>query len=102
MVKRYGPTRGAGTVIEEQEGDKTITPGALGWAGYAGILERGDVGKLMLISSKSEFIKRCGGVIPDSFLPDCAFDYYGLANGAGGLALVRVTDGNEIQAESVL
>jgi hypothetical protein len=102
MVKRYGPTRGAGTVIEEQEGDKTIAPGALGWAGYAGILERGDIGKLMLIGSKTELFKRTGGVIPDSFLPDCALDFFSSANGAGGLALVRVTDGNEIQASATL
>jgi hypothetical protein len=102
MVKRFGPTRGAGTVIEEQEGDKTISPGALGWAGYAGILERGDVGKLMMISSKTELFKRTGGVIADSFLPDCAQDYFSIANGAGGLALVRVTDGNEIQASTTL
>lgn len=102
MVRRFGPTRGAGTVIEEQEGDKTISPGALGWAGYAGLMEKGPVGKLMLISSKTDLIARTGGIIPDGFLPDCAQDYFSLANGAGGLALVRVTDGNERQAEATL
>jgi len=102
MVKRFGPTRGAGTVIEEQEGDKTISPGALGWAGYAGIMEKGPVGELMLISSKTELIARTGSVIPDSMLPDCAQDYFNLANGAGGLALVRVTDGNEVSASATL
>lgn len=102
MVRRFGPTRGAGTVIEEQEGDKTITPGALGWAGYAGIMEKGPVGELMLISSKTELIQRTGGIIPESFLPDCGQDYFSLAAGAGGIALVRVTDGNELQAEATL
>lgn len=102
MVKRFGPTRGAGTVIEEQEGDKAITPGALGWAGYAGIMEKGRVGELMLISSKTELMARTGGVISDSYLPDCAQDYFSLANGAGGLVLVRVTDGNEIKASATL
>jgi hypothetical protein len=102
MVKRFGPTRGAGTVIEEQEGDKTISPGALGWAGYAGILERGRVRELMLISSKTDLFARTGGIISDSFLPDAAQDYFSLANGAGGLALVRVTDGNEVQASATL
>ncbi len=102
MVKRFGPTRGAGTVIEEQEGDKTISPGALGWAGYAGIMEKGPVGELMLISSKTELFARTGGIIPDSLLPDCAQDYFSVANGAGGLALVRVTDGNEVQASATL
>lgn len=102
MVKRFGPTRGAGTVIEEQEGDKTISPGALGWAGYAGILERGRVRELMLISSKTDLYARTGGNIPDSYLPDCAQDFFSLANGAGGLAVVRVTDGNEIEASATL
>jgi hypothetical protein len=102
MVKRFGPTRGAGTVIEEQEGDKAIAPGALGWAGYAGIMEKGPVGELMLISSKTELFARTGGIIPESLLPDCAQDYFSLANGAGGLALVRVTDGNEISARATL
>ena len=102
MVKRFGPTRGAGTVIEEQEGDKAISPGALGWAGYAGIMERGPVGELMLISSKTELLARTGGIISDSLLPDCAQDYFSLANGAGGLALVRVTDGNEQAAQGTL
>jgi hypothetical protein len=102
MVKRFGPTRGAGTVVEEQEGDKSIAPGALGWAGYAGILERGPVNELMLISSKSELLAMTGGVIPDSLLPDAAQDYFNVANGAGGLALVRVTDGTERPAGAFL
>lgn len=102
MVRRFGPTRGAGTVIEEQEGDKTISPGALGWAGYAGIMEKGPVGKLMLISSKTELLKQTGGIVSESFLPDCAQDYFTQANGAGGLALIRVTDGNERQAQATL
>lgn len=102
MVKRFGPTRGAGTVIEEQEGDKTIAPGALGWVGYAGILEKGPVGELMLISSKTELLARTGGIISDSYLPDCAQDFFSLSNGAGGIALVRVTDGNEQQAGATL
>lgn len=102
MVKRFGPTRGAGTVIEEQEGDKSISPGALGWAGYAGVMEKGPVGELMLISSKTELLARTGGIIDDGFLPDCAQDFFSIARGAGGLALVRVTDGNELQAEATL
>lgn len=102
MVRRFGPTRGAGTVIEEQEGDKSISPGALGWAGYAGLMEKGPVGELMLISSKTELLARTGGVISDSLLPDAAQDFFSIARGAGGIALVRVTDGNELQAESTL
>jgi hypothetical protein len=100
--RRYGPTRGAGVTVIELEGEKGIEPGALGWCGYAGIMEKGPVGELIIAPNKSTFVKKCGGIIDDSLLPDAALDYYSLANGAGGLALVRVTDGNEVQAEMTL
>jgi hypothetical protein len=100
--RRYGPTRGAGVAVIELEGEKGIEPGALGWCGYAGVMEKGPVGELILAPNKSTFEKKCGGIIDDSLLPDAALDYYSLANGAGGLALVRVTDGNEVQAEMPL
>jgi hypothetical protein len=100
--RRYGPTRGAGVTVIELEGEKGIEPGALGWCGYAGIMEKGPVGELIIAPNKSTFVKKCGGIIDDSLLPDAALDYYSLANGAGGLALVRVTDGNEVQAEMPL
>jgi hypothetical protein len=100
--KRYGPTRGAGVAIIELEGEKGIEPGALGWAGYAGLMEKGPVGELIVAQNKKIFEKKCGGLISDSMLPDCASDYYSLANGAGGLLLIRVTDGNEAQATMTL
>lgn len=102
MVKRFGPTRGAGTVIEEQEGGKAITPGALGWVGYAGVFERGPVGELVLCSSKAEFLQRMGGTISDSLAPDAVVDYFNNSNGAGGVALLRIADGNQRQAQATL
>ena len=101
VQRRYGPTRGAGTAIIELEGGKPISPGALGLVGYAGILEKGEVGALILALNKTQFEKKCGSYIPDSLLPDACFDYYGLAQ-SGGILLVRVTDGNEAQADGVL
>jgi hypothetical protein len=100
--KRFGPTRGAGVAVIELEGEKGITPGALGWVGYAGMLEKGDVGKLIFVQNKNQFFKKCGSYIDESLLPDCAFDYYDLARGAGGIMLVRVTDGNELPSEMTL
>lgn len=100
--RRYGPSRGAGVVIVEKEGDKPIEAGALGWAGFGGILERGPVGKLIWAANKNSYTRQCGGRIPDSLLPDSCLDYYDLANGAGGLLLVRVTDGSEASAEATL
>lgn len=102
MVRRIGPVRGAGVVIEEQEGQKSIEPGALGWVGYPGILEKGEIGGLIVAQNQTQFVKKCGSYIPDSLLPDACFDFFGLARGAGGVLLVRVTDGNEAQAETKL
>lgn len=100
--RRFGPTRGAGVAVVEREGERQIEPGALGWVGYAGLLEKGDVGKLLYVQNKTAFKKKCGGVINDGLLPDSCNDYYGLANGAGGILLVRVTDGNERAATRTL
>jgi hypothetical protein len=101
-TRRFGPTRGAGVAILEKEGGKQLTPGALGITGYATVLEKGDVGELIVALDDSTFFKKCGGVIPDSLGPDAALDFYDLANGAGGLLLVRVTDGNEQQSALTL
>lgn len=100
--RRFGPTRGAGVVIIELEGEKTIEPGALGFAGHAGIFEKGPVGELVIATNKKTFNKKMGSIIPDSLAPDSAEDYYDLANGAGGLLLIRVTDGNELASEVTL
>ncbi|RLE17971.1 MAG: hypothetical protein DRJ65_22025 [Acidobacteria bacterium] len=102
VQRRYGPTRGAGTAIIEKEGDKPVEAGALGWIGYGGIFEKGEVGKLIQASSNKAFALMCGGLIPDSLAPDCALNFYDVAVGAGGGFFVRVTDGNELESEVTL
>lgn len=101
-TRRFGPTRGAGVAIIEQSGDEPIAPGALGFGGYGGSLERGAVGELITLLNKADFERQCGGRIDDGELPGAALDYFKLANGAGGLVLVRVTDGNELQSSFAL
>ena len=93
--KRFGPTLDAGTVIIEKESEKTITASQLGTTGYAGLLDRGEVGKLITTVSKRALLKKTGGFIPDSVLPDNARDFWDHSDGAGTLLLVRITDGNE-------
>lgn len=100
--RRFGPTRGAGVAVIEKEGEKTIAPAALGWVGYAGILEKGPTDALIFAQNKKAFNRICGSYIDDSLLPDCCEDYYKIANGAGGIMLYRVTDGNELQSEITL
>ncbi len=98
VQRRFGPTRGAGVAIEEQQGAPEIQPGALGVTGYAGIWEKGEVGELSVVSTRTLFLKRHGSFIEDSLAPDAALDFFALANGAGQLLIVRVTDGNEVAA----
>lgn len=100
--RRFGPVRGAGVAVVELEGDKPVQAGALGWVGYAGILEKGPVGELIQCSNKSTFERKCGSYVPDSLLPDACLDFFKLAAGAGGIFLVRVTDGDEAQAQTTL
>jgi hypothetical protein len=101
-VKRFGPTRGAGTVVIEKEGEKTIEAGALGMVAYAGVLEKGNPGELIQTFSKTEFLKKCGGRLSDWQTPNCVIDFFDNAAGAGAVHLVRITDGNEAQAQATL
>lgn len=98
-TRRFGPTRGAGVAILEQSGDQQIDQGALGFAAYGGPIPRGRVGELITALTKPDYEAQCGGFLfDDGELPQSAKDYYNLANGTGGLFVVRVTDGNEVQA----
>jgi hypothetical protein len=98
----FGPVQGAGTQIRERSGDKPIEPGALGYRGYAAILEKGPVGELIWLGSPDLAKRRIGEYIEDSLAPDCIYDAFNTAAGAGGQLAVRVTDGNEVAAEIML
>jgi len=103
MAERvFGPIRAAGTQITELEGEKPIEPSALGWVGYGAILEKGPVGELIEASSPDIARRRVGSYIADSLAPDAIYHFFARAVGAGGVFLVRVTDGNEVQSEYML
>jgi hypothetical protein len=93
--RRFGPSRAAGVVVIEKEGQKQITPGALGTTAYTGIVQKGPVGKAFVAFNSKQFRFKAGGFIPQSLLPDAAFDFYNLGVGAGSLWVNRVTDGSE-------
>lgn len=98
----FGPVQGAGTQIRERSGDKPIEPGALGYRGYAGLLEKGPPRTLLWLGSPELAKRRVGEFIADSLCPDAIYDSFNTAAGAGGVLAVRVTDGNEVQAQMVL
>ena len=95
MVRRFGPTRGAGVDIIEQESGGSIVPGALGTTAYTGIMKKGPVAKAFRIKTRTEFLRKGGGLIPESLLPDAALSFYRASNGAGEIWFNRVTDGSE-------
>ena len=100
--RRFGPLLGPGTAVVEKAGEQPIQPGALGLAAYFGILERGPVGELIDALTRPVLEKKTGGLIADGFVPQASRDYFDEAEGAGGLFLVRVTDGTEIKSSIVL
>lgn len=97
--RRFGPIRGAGTQVREREGDQPVTPGALGWRGLMGLLEKGPTNELIWLDSPDIARRRVGSYIVDSHCPDAIYDSFKTAAGAGGVLAVRVTDGNEVQSQ---
>ena len=100
--RRFGPTQGAGVAVIEKDAEKPIEPATLGVTAYFGIMERGPTDKLFLASKKTDYLARAGSYIPESLLPDAAFDFYSLGQGAGELWLKRITDGTERKSEFIL
>jgi len=102
VQRRFGPTQGAGVAVIEEDGGKTIEQAALGVIGGIGVLERGPIGELIEVLSKTDFKAICGSYIKESYLPDAMFDFWTLSKGAGRQYLVRVTDGTEKIAEATV
>lgn len=100
--RRFGPTLGAGVVIREEDADKPIQQAQLGVTGYMGILERGPIDRIFLCSKKKDFLAKAGSFIPESQVPDVAFDFYNLGNGAGEIWLKRLVDGTQREGELIL
>ena len=99
MARRFGPTLGAGVVVIETPPEKTITPAPTGVTCYVGQVERGDVGEIIACPTRSDFVRKCGGYLDGTQVPDSAFDFYNLGGGAGELFVVRITDGLEVASD---
>jgi len=97
-VRRFGPTLGAGVVVIETPPDKTLSPAPTGITCYVGQTEKGEVGEIIHAPGLTAFKKKLGSYYTGSELPDCAFDFFNLGQGAGQLYVVRVTDGTEVKS----
>lgn len=103
MVQRsFGPQLGAGVRIIEKKAEPSIQQSAFGSTALVGVFERGEVGKLIQISSKSDLLAKTGGFVPSHLAPDCAEDFWTHSEGAGQMFLYRVTDGTEKKATLTL
>jgi hypothetical protein len=60
-------------------------------------MEKGEVNEIIDVPGLSDFRRKCGTYVDDTELPDSAFDFYNLGQGAGRLFAVRVTDGTEVK-----
>jgi hypothetical protein len=101
-IRRYGPVLGAGTTITEKLSEVAIVPSPLGIVAWAGIMEKGDPGELIIATSKSDMHRKTGGRTPDSYMPYCNDDFWDEGRGAGRQLLVRVTDGTERKSTLIL
>lgn len=98
-VRRYGPVLGAGTTLTEKLAQKQIIPSPLGVVAWAGICEKGPTDELIEINGRLDYERKCGNTLPESDLPDNAFDFWDASGGVGKMYLKRVTDGTDRQAE---
>lgn len=95
-VRRFGPTLGAGVVIIETPPDRTLEPAPTGVTCYIGEVEKGATDELISCPGLSDYARKCGSYYDGSQVPDSAFDFFNLGQGAGPLFVVRVTDGTEV------
>jgi len=99
-IRRFGPVKGAGTVVVEKTGAQSITPSAFGVIGVVGQFERGEVSRAAApranyCGGPASFAAKMGGRMAGSITPDAVQDYFSHSEGAGEVVAVRVTDGTE-------
>lgn len=98
MQRRFGPEQGAGVVVVETEGDKTIQPAPTGVVFYAGKTLKGRTDILNHCPDRDSFLKKVGAYVDGSQLPDAALDFWNFGQGAGEMFVQRITDGTEVEA----
>jgi hypothetical protein len=97
--RRFGPILGAGVAVVELEADKLIQPAPTGITCYVGKTLKGNTGELIACPTRADYLKKVGGYVDGSELPDAAFDFYNLSSGRGELFVIRLTDGTEVEAK---
>ena len=98
MSRRFGPTLAAGTVIIEEDPEQGILPAPTGTVSFIGILEKGDPDEVIECNTLNDYVRKCGGYLDGTEVPDNVLDFFRLSNGGGRAFLIRVTDGLETKS----
>jgi hypothetical protein len=86
----------AGTQVFEKQAAGAIVPAPLGNCLMAGVVERGSPDELIYNNRQQDFDRYCGERWAGCVVPDQAKNFFDNARGAGGLYVIRVTDGTEV------
>lgn len=102
MTRVFGAIKGAGTQVRERVGAQAETPSAFGQVAVTGAFRSGPVGVAKTVASLAEYRRIFGGLTQDSQAPLAVEDYFRFGRGAGGVHVVRVTDGSEVASRLVV
>ena len=101
-MRRFGPINGAGVVVIEKESQGQIVPSDFGTTLYVGATERGEIGEVIDCPNQNAYLRKCGGFLTGSEVPDNAFDFYDNNEGRGRLFVIRATDGLEVKGVDLI
>ena len=100
ISRTFGAIRGAGTQVNEIAGGEEVSLGNLGTTAFAMVAERGAENDIIYTRSRSEYDRRCGGLLDSANYnapvfasldgPLCARHFHDRAKGAGPLVILRV------------
>lgn len=103
MANVLGVTNASGVrVTEIRQNQNQIRPTEVGYIGLLGVTEKGPTDKVRIVSSLKEYNDIYGGFVEGFETPSVSEDFFDVAGGAGGIAVLRITDGNEVAASSDL
>lgn len=109
LEKVFGVVNAAGVQIREKTPLPPIEGSALGVAAHFGAYRRGMVHTAAVprynqCDDEGAFLKKMGRRMDaaDSLAPDAGYDYFRYGNGAGKLYAVRLTDGTEKVASTIV
>lgn len=94
-LRHWGVVNAPGTELIEREGMPRIVEGLLGGAILVGPTAKGKLNDWEEVVSWPDFLKKCGDIVPWSYVGHAAKGYFTESRGNGRLYILRVSDGTE-------